>query len=847
MSDAPEIAPLIARMPEGERSPGALLDAFLEWTIDLGIELYPAQEEAVLALLEGANVVLNTPTGSGKSLVAIAAHFDALARGERSFYTSPIKALVSEKFFALCQTFGADRVGMLTGDASINARAPVICCTAEVLANMALRQGAEAPVEHVIMDEFHYVSDRDRGMAWQIPLLELERARFLLMSATLGDTRDVEQQLETLTGLDTITVRGAQRPVPLEYEYSERPLLEAIELQIQRSRAPIYVVNFSQREATDLAQSLTSHNLCDSDEKARIADAVGHFRFDSPFGKKVRRYISHGIGLHHAGLLPKYRLLVEQLAQQGLLKVICGTDTLGVGVNVPIRSVLFTKLYKFDGEKRRILSVRDFQQIAGRAGRKGYDDVGYVVCQAPAHVIDNQRLADKVAAGQVAKKKAVKSKPEKGYVPYSDETFHDLAMGPPAALTPVFGVDHGMIMNVLRRPRLVAPHGGYAELIRLIHSSSEKGVGERALKRSAARLFRGLREAGLVYTEPRDDGPGAVVRLGDELQEDFSVFQTLALYLLETLPEIDLDADGAALDIVSLVEAILDNPTPVLRAQLHRARGEAVAEMKAEGIEYSERMDLLDEVTYPKPNAEFIWQSFDEFASHHPWVGAENIKPKSIVREMYEGWYTFGQYVQELGLEASEGVLLRYLSQAYKSLLQSVPEPYHSDELLDVIGYLRAMLGRVDTSLIQAWEKMLEPGDEQVEETPTRARDISRNRRAFTARVRGELHAIVKALAARDWEDAAASVREDPEAMDADAFEAAMAPFYEEYPRLVFDHTARLAERTVMRHTGDHQWDVSQVLVDPEGDMMWVLEGEIDLRADAAPEGPMVHVTRIGT
>jgi len=830
------------------RDAGALLESFLGWSTASGVELYSAQEEAILEIFDGNHVILNTPTGSGKSLVAVASHFYALARGERSVYTSPIKALVSEKFFSLCDTFGAEHVGMLTGDASINARAPIICCTAEVLANMTLRAGARANVQHVIMDEFHYYGDRDRGVAWQLPLLVLKNATFLLMSATLGELDRVVERLHDLTGRAPVVVKSTDRPVPLDFTYVETPLLETVQDLIERKREPVYVVNFSQREAAELAQSLTSTNFATAEQKQAIVQNLRGFRFDSPYGTKMRRYVTHGIGLHHAGLLPKYRLLVERLAQLGLMRVICGTDTLGVGVNVPIRTVLFSKLYKYDGERRRILSVRDFMQIAGRAGRKGFDDQGYVVCQAPAHVIENKKLEAKASSGKGGKKKFVKKQPEKGYVPYDAQTFETLRTSPPEELTPSFHVDHAMILNVLQRPddgRGDTP--GYRALVELIARSDEHAGRQSILRRSAARLFRALRDAGLVELERREGGSGSRIILSEELQDDFSVFQTLALYLLETLPAIDLDADDHALRILTLVESILDNPTMLLIHQERALKGELIQELKAEGMDYEDRMNELEKVTYLRPDADFIYETFNAFEARHPWVGQDNIRPKSIAREMYERWLTFNEYVGELGVERAEGVLLRYLSQVYKTLSQTVPEAYRSEEVTDVIAYLRAMLERVDSSLLSEWEKMLDPGDEALPDPAARPRrDISRNVREFHARIRAELHALVKAISRRDWEEAAACVyHDDDDPWTAERWEAAFESYFEAYDALVFDHRARLSEYTRVQKSSEGLWSVSQILLDPDGNHDWAIEATVDLRDDPAPEGLLLRVAQV--
>src|ERR1051326_4482093 len=320
-------ATLYDLLPRDEKlSNDLLLGKFLEYVEAQKLQLYPAQEEAVLALFEENNVILNTPTGSGKSLVAAALHFKTIAQGKRSVYTCPIKALVNEKWMALCREFGPENVGLSTGDASVNRDAPILCCTAEIVANIALREGPQANVQEVIMDEFHYYADRERGVAWQVPLLTLPQARFLVMSATLGDTTFFEEELTRLNGRPTVTVASKDRPVPLEYAYSELPLATTLESLVAERKAPVYVVHFTQLEAAQSAQDFTSINVCTREEKAALSSAVEGFKFTSPYGPEIRKWLKHGIGLHHAGLLPKYRVLVEQLAQKGLLKIICGTD-----------------------------------------------------------------------------------------------------------------------------------------------------------------------------------------------------------------------------------------------------------------------------------------------------------------------------------------------------------------------------------------------------------------------------------------------------------------------------------------------------------------------------------------
>ncbi|MCB9541916.1 MAG: DUF3516 domain-containing protein [Myxococcales bacterium] len=843
--------PLYQRLPAGPITQDALLEIFVEWVVDLGIELYPAQEEAILEIFAGRHIILNTPTGSGKSLVALAMHFRAFATGRRSVYTSPIKALVSEKFFDLCKQFGAENVGMLTGDASINHDAPVLACTAEVLAAMALSEGDAAGVHYAIMDEFHYYADRERGMAWQIPLLTLGKTTFMLMSATLGDTREIAERLEARTGRSVALIQSVQRPVPLEFSYRTDPLHETIADLLEKGQAPVYVVNFTHREVADLAQALMSVNFASKVEKAEIAAELAGFRFDTPYGKVVRRYVNHGLGIHHAGLLPKYRLLVERLAQKGMLKIIVGTDTLGVGINVPIRTVLFTKLCKYDGQKTRLLSVRDFKQIAGRAGRKGFDDRGWVVCEAPEHVIENMKLDRKAEANPKLRKKMVKKKPpDRGYVHWDEETFAGLAQGEAEALTPRFAVDHGMIINLLQRGE-VDRRGGYGALIGLIAESHTRPHEKAKLRREAKGLFRSLVQAGVVETFPRGPGRrGQAVRVTPDLQKDFSIYHSLSLFLLYAVGQVSPQEEHYALRILTLVESILEDPHVVLRAQQQKLRDEKYQQLKAEGAEYEVLRETLDKVTWPMPDADFVFEVFDAYASSHPWVRAGDLRPKSVVRDMYERYATFGEYVRHYGLPRAEGVLLRHISQTYKALVQSVPDSVKDDRVYALIGYVRALL-RADSSLLQTWEAMKQGEGTPLEGTepgPAAVPTLLDDPRLFRARLRAELHAFVKALADRDYEEAADSLRTpaDPdEVWDAERLEKALAPFYAAYDRIRFDHDARNAKYTRLVETGPRQWTVTQVLCDDEGDDMWFAEGVIDLRDDPDPAGPLVALTRL--
>jgi len=832
-------APLAACLPDADSGPDALLDGFLRYAAKIGLTLYPHQEEAILAIFEGNNVIVHTPTGSGKSLIAAAVHFTAAAEGKRSFYTSPVKALVSEKFFALCRDFGPERVGMMTGDATVNRDAPIVCCTAEVLANIALAEGENASVDFVVMDEFHFFSDPDRGVAWQVPLLTLPQARFVLMSATLGDVSVFERALEERTGAEVVTVRSVERPVPLNFEYAELLFHEAIQELVGHGRAPVYVVSFTQRGAAEIAQGLLSTDFCTKEEKRRIAEALVGESFRSPHGKEMQRLVRHGIGLHHAGLLPRYRLLVEKLAQRGLLKIICGTDTLGVGVNIPIRTVLLTRLCKYDGAKVRILSARDFHQIAGRAGRKGFDDQGYVIALAPEHVVENQRLESKaLASGK--KRKQAKKPPEWGYAHWDRSTFERLVHSAPEPLVSRFEVSPGMLLAVLGRES-----GGCSAMKRLIRESFESAAQKKRHKARALSILRSLWQAGVV--EFRGPGEGGGMRVNAELQRDFSLFHTLGLYVVDAVERLDPESPSYALDVVSLVESILEDPEVVLRAQVDKLKTEKLAELKAAGVEYDERMIELEKIEHPKPNAEFAYESFALFEKDHPWLSRESLRPKSVARELLEEFYSFSGYVKRYGLSRSEGLLLRYLSDVYKTLVQTVPEGARTEELDDRIAQLGTLVRGVDSSLLDEWERLLEvPRPEAVSEhvREPEGEDVTRDTRRFTALVRNQTFSLLRALASGDYEAAFDLV--DETSLTSAELARGLRPLFEEGHQIQLDQKARSPEALSIERD-DETWRVVQSIVIDDEISEYAVTGRVDIARSRAARRPFFVLDAVGS
>ena len=842
----------------GEATSERLLEVFMDYVMELNLELYPAQEEGILELFDENNVILNTPTGSGKSLVAMALHFKSLAQGRKSVYTSPIKALVNEKFLDLCSRFGADQVGLMTGDATVNRKAPILCCTAEILANIALHEGETAEVHDIIIDEFHYYSDRDRGGAWQTPLLTLSQSRFLLMSATMGNVEFFVNALTNLTGVTTSLVQSFDRPVPLEFSYEEIPMEQVVENLVEENKAPVYIVHFTQMEAAQNAQNFTSINVCTKDEKKKIAELLREVRFTSPYGKDIKKYLRHGIGIHHAGLLPKYRILVERMAQKGLLKLICGTDTLGVGVNVPIRTVLLTRLCKYDGQKTGILTVRDFHQICGRAGRKGFDDQGWVISMAPDHVIENLKMERKAADNPKKKKKFVKKQPpQKGYVPWDKKTFERLIQATPESLTSRFQISHGTLLNVLSRPG-----DGCAVLRKLIRDCHETDKSKRALRRRAWQLFRSLLDRGIIEWVKPEENQGAHVRVNMDLQEDFSLNQILALYMIDTLPALDKESPSYVLDLITLAESILEDPIHVLRKQLDKVKDRKIAEWKAEGMDYDQRMEELEKLEHPKPNREFIYETFNQFAKTHPWIGEENIRPKSVAREMVESFLSFDDYIRNYSLQRVEGVLLRYVTEVYKVLTQTIPDEFNTPEVREAVLFLELMIRQTDSSLLDEWEKMRDPqafaAKEETlagkgEQSPGSSSDTEemyldpiRNRKAFEVVLRNQIFSIVRLLAMNQLDEAGQRLAEfaDSETIEwpTPRLEDALVSYFEKYDQIRLDADARNPQWTHINDDSQDSWKVRQTLLDPEDHAEWALSIEIDVPASRKESRPVMKL-----
>ena len=815
-------------------------EAFTGWVADRGIELWPHQEEALMSLMVGDHVILGTPTGSGKSLVALGMHFMAMCFGETSYYTAPIKALVSEKFFSLVELLGRDNVGMITGDVHINTDAPIICCTEEILANQALREGPDALIHSVAMDEFHFFSDTDRGWAWQVPLLTLPKTQFLLMSATLGDVTQIADLLRRQTTRDVSNVIDAPRPVPLSYEYALTPLEGTVELALRKNEGPLYIVHFSQDAALTSAQNLASYGVATKEQREAVKEAMKGAQFSTAFGKTLKRLLGCGVGVHHAGMLPRYRLLVEKLAQQGLLPVICGTDTLGVGINVPIHTVVLTQLTKFDGRKMRRLRSREFHQIAGRAGRSGFDTEGVVIAEAPEHEIENHKAEVKAAGDPKKLKKIKKKRPPENFVNWNEDAFKKLVDSVPEQLMPRMRITHSMVLAEVEQ-------GGNARarVDQLIDDSLQPDEEKVKLHVRAAEVLQTLIDAGVVVHDVDENGQDAYSVTMD-LPEDFALDQPLSPFLLAALELLDPESPEYAFDLVSMVEATLEDPRQVLRAQERKARDAAMAEMKMDGVDYDERLERIAEVTYPKPLEDLLDAAFGKYCDAVPWARDYCLRPKSVLRDMLESAADFKGYIQKLGIMRYEGILLRYLSEAFRGLDRTIPEDKRTEQLKDIIAWLGLVVRSVDSSLVDEWENAGSVLDAAPPDAAG-AEAVVHDRRGLTVLVRNALFSRVRMAAHRDI--AGLGEADGEWGFGERAWAQALDEYYEAHEEILLDADARSKAYLILNEADEeeaHVWHVRQIFHDEDGDNDFAIAVDVDLDATQAGDGVVFKDYRVG-
>ncbi len=783
-------------------------------------------------------------------MVAQALSILAFIQERKVYYTAPIKALVSEKFFDAIKVFGSKNVGMVTGDVSLNAHAPIIFCTAEILAIDAVRNAVPRN-SAIIMDEFHYYGDRERGWAWQTPLLTLPNAQFLLMSATLGDTQRFAKTLTDNTTRDVSIIDNTERPIPLRYQYEVTPITQCVENLIDTHNVPIYIVSFSQRRSMEVGATLVNFGVSTRAQRDLIKEEIKDFPFTTAFGKILRRLLLGGVGVHHAGMLPRYRRLVEKLSQKGLLPVICGTDTLGVGINVPIHTVLFTSLSKFDGVKERHLRAREFHQIAGRAGRSGFDNEGLVVALAPEFEIENKQQEEKNKNSTAKKKKKiVKKKAPENFVSWSEDTFNKLINTPSETLRPYLQINHTLVLAACER-------GGDVEeyLTSMIERSSQTDKQKEQLLDKLHEILGTLIGTKIIETSTitNDDGEQEVdYFLAHDIPDNFRLAEPLSPFFIAVLTLLDPDSETYNADVLSALESILENPRPILRAQEKEAKTAAMDEMKTDGVDYDTRMERLEEITYPQPLKNLLDEAFAQYEQDVPWAADYELSPKSVVRDMLETASTFTTYISRYHLQQSEGILLRYLSDTYRGLLRTLPPSARTQELDDVISWLRIVIRGTDSSLLDEWNTLhlMQEGDTQAgsnakqyssaesTESAIAVPSLNSDNSSLTPEDLKGLELLIRnslihrvELIALDRPDILGELDSDWN-ISARQWDDILEDIYNEHEEILTDTQARSRNYFILDKTLQSQglWKVRQILDDIEGDNDWSISGIIDLQ-----------------
>ncbi|HEV2932525.1 MAG TPA: DUF3516 domain-containing protein, partial [Streptosporangiaceae bacterium] len=441
-----------------------------------------------------------------------------------------------------------------------------------------------------------------------------------------------------------------------------------------------------------------------------------------------------------------------------------------------------------------------------------------------------------------ARRKVVRKKPPEGFVSWGRPTFERLVAADPEPLTSSFKVTHAMVLNVIARPG-----DAFAAMRHLLTDNHEDRPAQRRHIHRAIEIYRALLAGGVVERLSAPDAEGRLVRLTVDLQFDFALNQPLSPFALAAIELMDVSSPSYALDVVSVIESTLDNPRQVLSAQQFRARGEAVAQMKADGVSYEERLELLDAVTYPKPLDDLLDGAYEIYRRGHPWVGDYSVSPKSVVRDMYERALTFTEYVGFYGLSRSEGLVLRYLADAYKALRQTVPDEAKTEELTDLIEWLGEIVRQVDSSLIDEWERLRDPsapgsaaGDARGDGRPA---SVTSNIRAFRVLVRNALFHRVK-LAALGHYDELGALDADS-GWDADAWADAVEDYFEVHDEIGTGPDARGPGLLIIDERPGG-WVVRQIFDDPAGDHDWGIGAVVDLAASDEAGSAVLRITDVG-
>ena len=488
----------------------------------LPFDPYPVQEEALLGYFTGQQgVLVCAPTGTGKTLIAEAAVYEALRTGRQMYYTTPLIALTDQKLDELQQSairwgFSETDIGLITGNRRINPDAPVLVVVAEILLNRLLNPDSFdfSGVSSVVMDEFHSFNDPERGIVWELTLGLLPASvRTLLLSATVGNALEFTSWLRKAHQRNLQLVVGTERKVPLQYEWVGDELLPDFSEKIAEGdevsrRTPSLMFCFSRAQCWTTAELLRGKKVIDKQRQGELANYLNEMDFSSGVGPKLKQLLMRGVGVHHAGVLPRYRKMVESLFQKKLLAYCVCTETLAAGINLPARSVILPSLLKGPKGKKKLVEISSAQQIFGRAGRPQYDDRGYVFALAHEDDVKIERWREKydsipedtkdpglLRAKKQLKKKMPKRRSEEAY--WSEQQFLQLQQADSANLASRGRLPWRLLAYLLGKDSSVEP------IRQMVNRRLLDGKGIEEAQRDLNRMLITLWSAGYVELDPK--------------------------------------------------------------------------------------------------------------------------------------------------------------------------------------------------------------------------------------------------------------------------------------------------------------------------------------------------------
>lgn len=693
------------------------LEFYEKFFIARGLEPYPVQEQAFDHIFAGRSVLVTVPTGTGKTVIGKAAIHKALALGQKAIYTSPLRALTEEKYRELCEDFGADRVGFATGDYKVNPEAPVQVVVAEILWNRIFGERAGRLADVVVMDEAHYFNDPERGYVWEQSIIGMDpRTQLVLLSATVGDPQQFCAWVYSVRRVEMELVQSHERRVPLYHEYREAYLIEVVRELYDKGDWPAIIFSFSRDQCFEWARLLRScPRFTTDEERARIEAACDEELLQGGLAKELRALLVHGIGVHHAGILPRYKQLVERLTLERLCKFVVSTETISAGINLPAKRVVFPALRKFIKGKPRLVTSAEYHQMAGRAGRPQFDKEGIAIALAPEGVVQELRkeLKELQKRGRAPSEieterlrkacyaRARSQAQAAGDVTWDRETHRKLVEGKPAALASKTKVTPEQILAI-GLPDLQAPpppDGTRLPPYLDLHMRSvidhllldERSKAEA--RRTLDMIIDNLKALGVLDEHGRQIAGKMINRLR-------GIDGPFVYYLL-------MNRDVGYELARELVEFLVDHDV------IHRILGREGDEKRREWIHKRLRERRRDEPmvtwedveeeyerTFPRELSE-VEKVHQEFVAGlpHPELHGGKVQ-KTIWKKMEEENLSFLEFVSQNGLEHEEGNLFTYLARVMK-FARMLHEATTLDEFHELEVRVRRRLSAIDERVLE--------------------------------------------------------------------------------------------------------------------------------------------------